>query len=110
MENNRNTSNKTEYEPQHKASSLFFVATCLSITSSFSYIFFNLNYLLVSSSILSIGLLLFAIYGGATFMSTFGPKPTAEMELDLPIFILVNLSFLSSISALLIEVFIRGGA
>lgn len=109
MENNRNTTNKTDYEPQHKTSSHFFIATCLSITSSFSYIFFNLNYLLISSSILSIGLLLFAIFGGATFMLTFGPKPTAEMELDLPIFILVNLAFLASISCLLVEVFLRGG-
>jgi len=108
MHNKTKTNQNSEYKPQHKASSLFFLATCFSITSSVSYLLFNLDYLLIFSSVFSIFLMLFAIIGGATFLRHFGTKPVVEMELDLPIFILVNLAFLGSLAALSIEVFYRG--
>jgi hypothetical protein len=108
MHNKSKTNQKSEYKPQHKASSLFFLATCFSITSSVSYLLFNLEYLLILSSVFSIFIMLFAIIGGATFFRHFGPQPIVEMELDLPIFILVNLAFLSSLISLSVEVFFRG--
>ena len=109
MHNKTNTNQNSEYKPQHKATSLFFLAICFSLTSSASYLLFNLDYLLIFSSVFSIFLMLFAVVGGVTFLSRFGPNPIVEMELDLPIFVLVNLAFLASISCLLVEVFIRGG-
>lgn len=108
MHNKSKTNQNSEYKPQHKASSLFFLATCFSITSSVSYLLFNLDYLLIFSSVFSVFLMLFAIIGGASFFRHFGPKPVVEMELDLPIFILVNLAFLCSLSAFSVEVFYRG--
>ena len=109
MHNKTNTNQNSEYKPQHKASSSFFLAICFSLTSSASYLLLNLDYLLIFSSVFSIFLILFAVVGGVTFLSRFGANPIVEMELDLPIFILVNLAFLASISCFLVEVFIRGG-
>ena len=108
MQNKTKSNQKSEYKPQHTASSFFFIAVCFSLTASVSYLFFNIDYLLIFSSVFSIFLLLFAIVGGVTFLSHFGANPIVEMELDLPIFILVNLAFLASMSCFLVEVFFRG--
>jgi len=109
MQNKTKSNQKSEYKPQHEASSFFFIAVCFSLTASVSYLFFNIDYLLIFSSVFSIFLMTFAIVGGVIFLSRFGPMPTVEMELDLPIFILVNLAFLASLSSFIVEVFFRSG-
>ncbi len=102
---NTHTTNETHEEIEKTKLTIPFILFCLSATSSINYLVFNIDFLLVISSFLTILILIFAMLVALNVISYVGTKPVVESEIDLALFIFICLTFLATILSLITAIF-----